>query len=337
MSGNAVRSLYRAVRPRPKPHAVVLMYHRVAECDIDPWNLCVSPQQFADQIAALKREHCILPLQELIRSDARRNAVAITFDDGYADNLHAAAPVLEHHRAPACFFLTSGALDMAHEFWWDELERLLLRESALPSTMTISVGRQAPVRARARRRAGKGLARPDSRQPALESRPEHPAWFLLFGVAGLAGAGRAGSSNRAGRDRAAVGGGLGNSRQPPHFDQPMEAQRLAAIPGIEIGAHSVTHAVLPSLEPEAQSREIGDAKRASREAAWPAHHGICVSFRRLRRRNGGSRARGRIRTCLHDRNWRSHPEDRPLPAAATRLSRNATVSSSFAGSTNILG
>ena len=70
--GHAVRSLYRAVRPRPKSHAVVLMYHRVAECDIDPWNLCVSPQRFADQIAALKREFCILPLHELIRSDARR-------------------------------------------------------------------------------------------------------------------------------------------------------------------------------------------------------------------------------------------------------------------------
>ena len=216
--GHAVRSLYRAVRPRPKSHAVVLMYHRVAECDIDPWNLCVSPQQFADQIAALKREFCILPLHELIRSDARRNAVAITFDDGYADNLHAAAPVLEHHGAPACFFLTSGALDMAYEFWWDELGRLLLRESALPSTMVISVGSRRHFEPGHAADAGKGPARPDSRQPTLESRSEHPAWVLLFGVAVPAGAGRAGSSNRAGRVRGAAGRGLGNSCHPSHFD-----------------------------------------------------------------------------------------------------------------------
>ena len=136
----ALRSLYRAVRPRPKAHAVVLMYHRVAECDIDPWNLCVSPQRFTEQLEALKREYRILPLQELFRTGARQKAVAITFDDGYADNLHAAAPILERHRAPACFFLTSGALDMAREFWWDELERLLLCEAALPPKIGVSVG-----------------------------------------------------------------------------------------------------------------------------------------------------------------------------------------------------
>ena len=120
--------------------------------------------------------------------------------------------------APACFFLTSGALDMAHEFWWDELERLLLSEAALPSTITVSVGNRRqfePGRAAGRQRT----CAASSGQSALESRPGHPAWLLLFGLAGLAGAGRACSSNRAGRVRAAVGRGLGISRQPPHFDQ----------------------------------------------------------------------------------------------------------------------
>jgi peptidoglycan/xylan/chitin deacetylase (PgdA/CDA1 family) len=39
-----------------------------------------------------------------------------------------------------------------------------------------------------------------------------------------------------------------------------EARRLASSRGIEIGAHSVTHAVLPSLAPAAQSQEIGRSK-----------------------------------------------------------------------------
>src|SRR5262245_11029153 len=138
----ALRSLYRAARPRPKAHAVVLMYHRVADCDLDPWNLCVSPARFQEQLEALKREFRILPVQDLAGADADGKAVAITFDDGYADNLHAAAPALEHHGVPACFFLTSGALGSSHEFWWDELERLLLRESALPPAIEISVGSQ---------------------------------------------------------------------------------------------------------------------------------------------------------------------------------------------------
>ena len=48
---------------RPKPHAVVLMYHRVAECEIDPWNLCVSPQRFAEHLEALKRSYSIVAMR----------------------------------------------------------------------------------------------------------------------------------------------------------------------------------------------------------------------------------------------------------------------------------
>ena len=258
--GHAMRSLYRAVRPRPKSHAVVLMYHRVAECDIDPWNLCVSPQQFAEQIAALKREFCILPLHELIRSDARRNAVAITFDDGYADNLHAAAPVLERHGAPACFFLTSGALDMAHEFWWDELGRLLLRESALPSTMVISVGSRRhfePGQAAVPARDLHGQIRAN---PPWKAGPNTRLGFYYSVWQSLRVLDE--QARRIALDEfAAQLEGDSGTRATHRTLTSDEAKRLAAIPGIEVGAHSVTHAVLPSLNPDSQSREIGDAKR----------------------------------------------------------------------------
>jgi len=257
--GRAVRSLFLAARPQTKSHAVVLMYHRVAECDIDPWSLCVSPQQFADQIAALKREFPILPLNELIRSDARRNAVAITFDDGYADNLHAAAPVLAHHGAPACFFLTSGALDMAHEFWWDELERLLLRDATLPSTIAISVG--------SRRQFDPGRAA----EPATDLRGQiraNPPWNAgpntrlgFFYLVWRALRELDEQARRTALDEiAAQLEGDSGTRASHRTLTSDEAKRLAAVPGIEVGAHSVTHAVLPSLKPDAQSREIGGAK-----------------------------------------------------------------------------
>jgi peptidoglycan/xylan/chitin deacetylase (PgdA/CDA1 family) len=256
----ALRSLYRAARPRPRSHAVVLMYHRVADCDLDPWNLCVSPRRFGEHLEVLKSEFRILPVQDLARTDADGRAVAITFDDGYADNLHAAAPALEHHGVPACFFLTSGALDMSHEFWWDELERLLLRESALPSTIEISVGsRRVFETGRAAKPATDLRQQIDANPPwkaavttrlgffytvwqALRVLNEHDRRIALHEIA----------------MQQAADGGTRASHRSMTGD---EALRLAGIEGMQIGAHSVTHAVLPSLAREARSAEIRDSKR----------------------------------------------------------------------------
>jgi peptidoglycan/xylan/chitin deacetylase (PgdA/CDA1 family) len=51
-------------------------------------------------------------------------AVAVTFDDGYADNLANAAPLLVEFGVPATMFLSTGAIVNGCEFWWDDLERI---------------------------------------------------------------------------------------------------------------------------------------------------------------------------------------------------------------------
>ena len=83
---------------RRRPAApVILMYHRVAAPALDPWSLSVSPRHFAEQVEALRRHRTVLSLRQLVLDLAegrlRPGAAAITFDDGYADNLHAALPV----------------------------------------------------------------------------------------------------------------------------------------------------------------------------------------------------------------------------------------------------
>jgi peptidoglycan/xylan/chitin deacetylase (PgdA/CDA1 family) len=126
---------------------MILLYHRVTRLDADPWRLAVSPTNFASQMAALKHHADLLPLEAL--ADGLRTGqlpprpVAVTFDDGYADNLHEAKPVLEQYAIPATFFLSTRYLGAHREFWWDELELLLLQPGGLPRELGLSVRGQS--------------------------------------------------------------------------------------------------------------------------------------------------------------------------------------------------
>ena len=55
-----------------------------------------------------------------------RRTVIITFDDGYADNFHTALPLLQEADCPATVFVTAGKIGAERDFWWDELERVIL-------------------------------------------------------------------------------------------------------------------------------------------------------------------------------------------------------------------
>jgi peptidoglycan/xylan/chitin deacetylase (PgdA/CDA1 family) len=110
---------------RPILGRSILLYHRIAEAEFDPFNIAVSPREFERQLSTL-RSKVVLPLQEFatlhLQSKLPRNAVAITFDDGYACNALVAAPMLQSLNYPATFFVVSDAIERAEEFWWDQLE-----------------------------------------------------------------------------------------------------------------------------------------------------------------------------------------------------------------------
>ena len=107
-----------------KNRVLTLYYHRVNNLKTDYNLLCVSPIKFRQQMLYLKRNYQIVRFEEnwnLLDSDA----VAITFDDGYIDNLEYALPILEELEVPATIFISTGTMNQNKELWWDELEQLI--------------------------------------------------------------------------------------------------------------------------------------------------------------------------------------------------------------------
>lgn len=107
--------------------AAVLLYHRIAEPPVDSWRMAVAPARFAEHIEMIASTFRAQRLDDLVRAaDEDRipsSSVAISFDDGYRDNLYAARPMLERHGVPATVFVVTSYVDSGLDFWWDVLER----------------------------------------------------------------------------------------------------------------------------------------------------------------------------------------------------------------------
>jgi peptidoglycan/xylan/chitin deacetylase (PgdA/CDA1 family) len=133
----------RWLKYRLASRALILMYHRVTELRNDPYLLAVTPKHFAEQLEVIRRHGFPMRLQQLVEAlgDGKvpNRAVVVTFDDGYADNLHQAKPLLERYNIPATVFVTVGQVGSRREFWWDELDRLLLQPGTLPAKLPLNI------------------------------------------------------------------------------------------------------------------------------------------------------------------------------------------------------
>jgi len=102
--------------------AVIVTFHRIDDAR-DPFGLSVSRIMFERYCQFFSRYFRVVPLRELVdrldRGEALDHHLAITFDDGYADNYEQAAPILERLSLPATFFVVSRWIESNVVPWWD--------------------------------------------------------------------------------------------------------------------------------------------------------------------------------------------------------------------------
>lgn len=246
------RGVLRRVAGRLNPPAevtsgpAILMYHRIAIESFDPWGLAVSPANFARHVGWLAENRSILSLIEFARLHREhrlpRDAVAITFDDGYASVLEEAAPLLESHRAPATVFIPADLVARGGAFWWDELKDLVMTtpRTSLEFGGVVELGERMPA--------------DDQWAPeALPSTPRQQAFYAIWE--------RLKPRAPAGVDRAMVDlrkqAEVGTSGRCPRLVGPEALRRRPAL--LDVGSHALTHPSLPRLTSVQKAREIHES------------------------------------------------------------------------------
>jgi peptidoglycan/xylan/chitin deacetylase (PgdA/CDA1 family) len=249
-------AVYRVWQPKPKP--LILMYHRIADERIDPWGIAVSPARFEEHLQVLRRTRYPLPLTDFVRDllagTLPPNAVALTFDDGYVDNLVAGKPRLAAADVPAMVFLTTGLTGRHEPFWWDELARLIIVGDG-PRNFEIVVGDEIM-------RFDRGAERPSREISSLlvatskrRGNVMREVWRTLRllkdeerrSIMGKLREMFSGHDDSTSLGRAMTGD---------------EVRALVADGLVTIGAHTITHPVLPGLDTATCHREITESKHA---------------------------------------------------------------------------
>jgi len=242
VSGRAIRWLLSLVAGRWSPRSgpprlTIVRHHRVyADGEQALYRLGVSETVLRAQVEACARAGAVPctvgeGLARLERGEAG-HAVAFSFDDGYADNVTRALPVLERCGARASFYLAAGLMESRTAPWWDELAHALER-AARPVARVVLGGaeRTVDVSTGAGRRDALRTLLPLLRVPPAEQRARLDALREALGV----------------RDTA-----------PCELAEWPLARRLAEA-GMEIGAHTMTHPFLTLLSPAEQQREIAES------------------------------------------------------------------------------
>jgi len=251
--------LYRRAFPRSRSKLLFLGHHRVMplpdeyghQGDVEL--VSATPAEFAWQVEYLARHFEPVTCRDVIAAlrgnrSLPRNAVAVTFDDGFSDLYEYAMPILERARVPATVFIPTDYVDSGEPLWFDLIAYILMNVDVRSVAVPLAA-KELPESddVQSRRKAIKSILAwlkicPDAERLAFIAYTQTA--FPEVVAAGTAALGRALNWN--------------------------EIREMSAR-GVEFGAHSASHPCLTRISDEALRREMVLPKKALEE-----HLGIAV-------------------------------------------------------------
>lgn len=253
--------IMRTVRGLLRRDLRVLAYHRVREIPadfaFDSALVSATPEGFHAQMRHVGERFHPVTCREVVDAldggaALPRNAVLVTFDDGYDDNHAVAFPILRDLGVPATFFVSTGHIDSGMPYAYDWLAHLIV-------TM-----------------AGTRLHIPeleiDLPLPADHAARQATTGLVLDRLKYLDDAGQQAVID-------ALQSRCGRPRRAAHADcRPMTWAQLREMRdgGMEIGGHGVHHRMLAKLPDEALAAEVAECQaRLTAELGTPA---IALSY-----------------------------------------------------------
>jgi len=229
------------MQQRKGSRLVVFGWHNVEKTWYSDPRRGSGPRGLAQQLRLLRTFANVLPLESALAdlTEGRPlppRAVALTFDDGYRDNLTVAGPILRDLGLPATCFLVPGLLSRTAKPWWEELAHAVAHATVDEITWE---QRRHPLRTIVERRAAlsplvQGLK--DRDRTAREASVEKIVELLA-------------PSRRFHTDE--------------HFMDWNEALRLRDY--MTIGSHSLHHAILSQEDDAAQTADLCSARAQLQE------------------------------------------------------------------------
>lgn len=250
------RAIQAGQRARAGGRRVVMLgYHRVTndferERTLGIESCLISQNTFRQHVQWLSSHFELATMSRAVevlqgRASAKRDVVAITFDDGYADVLNHALPILQALRAPATLYVSSAVVEREGFFPHDRLYALLQRHE-----QSVAMRQRTPPFTRAL------LERPWRNTP---TRPKEWLHDLLQ------------ERTPAEIERICDELTFASENTVPPLPATMKAVgwdgvRALRDGGFEIGAHTTSHAVLANVPPDVAERDLRESKTAIERA-----------------------------------------------------------------------
>jgi len=270
-----------------------LLYHRVGGGAVDPHRLSISASTLRTQLDWLCSTCSVVPLEQLALDPGALppRAVALTFDDGYVDNLSVALPLLRDARVSATFFLTSGDGAAPYHYWWDRLVAALVTPGPVSLTIELASGR---------------------RELATSTAEERLAahWLIYQEVVRLPAA-----------SRDAIVDQIFSWAGTPELDARNrrltwpEVRELTSEPAYSIGAHTVEHLFLPAQPDSVLKSELLDNRATLQCQTGATVESLAYPFGAVDKRTvtAARRAGFRLAVTCEERGVRASDDPLALP------------------------